>query len=93
MLRFQLSGSNVNVNMHGSKAPMKNHKNIGFLSNTISHENSQSYQASIVGPLLAGGQMMSRLKRYLGPLSPHQLNKYLINEKKCPSWTPSDKFF
>ena len=78
--------------------PLKNHKNIGFLSNTgpdpLKITKLQS-QFSTLGhhrhasktPFkwrFAGGMMIASLKWYVDPSSPHQL-------KKCQSSAPSDK--
>ena len=68
--------------------PMKNHKNIWFLSNT--------------GPGPLKFTKLPKLAFNFGPLLPHHRNvTYLFGssrplkkkEKKCKSWTPSDKNF
>ena len=58
--------------------PPKNHKNLGFLSNIGSDllkNHKATKPAFNVGPFSAGGPMMSRLKWYFDPPSPHQLKK------------------
>ena len=77
----------------GPGPPLKNHKNIEFLSNTgpepllmLGHH----WPASET-PLkwrLAGGPMMALSLWYLDP---HQLKKN--KKKRCLRWTPSDKLF
>ena len=80
----------------GSGSPMKNHKNIGFLSNIgpdplkirklpSQHSMSGHYQSSSEMPFkwhFAGGPMMVRKYWHLDPPFP---------QKSCQSWTPSDK--
>ena len=85
--------------MESGPPPLKNHKNMGFLSNTGLDplKKSQSYQASIqcwvimgrpakrhLNGILPGGPMMARFKWYLDPLSSHKKTKI----KCCQSWTP-----
>ena len=83
----------------GTGAPQKNHKNIGFLSNTgldplkitklpnqhsmLGHHRHAS-ETSIKWRF-AGGSMMARLKWYLDPPSPHQLKKQQQKKEKNPS--------
>ena len=90
----------------GSGPPLKNHKNIGFLSNTgldpLKITNLPSQQ-SMLGhhrhasetPFkwrFAGGPMMARfIYWYLDPLCPHQLKRN--KNKRSQNWTPSEKTF
>ena len=80
----------------GSPPPLKNHKNLGFLSNT-GRDPLKNYKATKpvfnVGPTFkwcfAGKPMMARLLYwYLDPSLPHQLKK-----KNHQSWNPSGKTF
>ena len=55
--------------------PLKNYKNIGFLSNT-GPETLKIHKANMPFKWrFVGGPMMVRFKWYMGPLSPHQLKK------------------
>ena len=66
----------------GLDPPLKNHKNLGFLSNTgPDHLKITKLPNSV----LLAGPMMARLKWYLDPPSPHQLKKC------CQICTTSDK--
>ena len=87
----------------GHPPPLKNHKNIGFLSNSgldplkytklpSQHSLSGHHQHASETPFkwrFAGGSMMARLKCYLDPPTPHQLKKK--QKKPRQNWTPSDK--
>ena len=89
-------------------APLKNHKNIEFLSTTgldslKSQKATCTKTASNVGPssaaremplkwLLLVGPTMAHLEWYADLLSPHQLNKK-TNNKRRDSGTPSDNTF
>ena len=72
--------------------PLKNYKNIGFLSNTgqdLLKNHTATKPAFNVGPpwvasetplkrCFAGGAMMARFSWYLDPLAPHQLKKHVV---------------
>ena len=81
--------------MQGVRTPLKNHKNIRFLSNIDLDllKNCNSAKPTFnVGPVkrFTGGPMMARLKWYFDPLSLHQVKN---KNKRCQSWTPSDETF
>ena len=72
---------------HGVRSPLKNHKNMVFLSNTgpdplkIKKLPSQHSMLRAIIGTPAKRYLMTRL----APLTPHQL-------KKCQSWTPLTNF-
>ena len=87
--------------------PLKNHKNLGFLSDSgpdpLKIHKATEPAFSMLGhhqhasktPFkwhFAGGQMMARLLWYLDPSTPLQLKKEK-KQKNRQSWTPSDKIF
>ena len=77
----------------GHPHPLKNHNNIGFLSDIdpiFLKKFNCAKPAFNVGPSPArqrhaGGPIIAHLKWYLDPLSLHQV------KKRCQSWTPSDE--
>ena len=85
----------------GPDHPLKNPKNIGFLSSTgldpleftklpSQHSMLGHYQHTSETPFkwrFAGGQIMARLKWCLDPPSPHQPKKKK-QKKKRHIWTP-----
>ena len=87
------------VGNRGSRPPLKNHKNIGFRSNTgpdplkiakLPSQNSMlgHHRHASKAPFkwhFASRRIIARLKWYLAPSSPDQ------PKKGCQSWTPSDK--
>ena len=106
------------VNMCGSRGgtggpdpppPMKNHKNIGFSSNTVPDSlKNRSYQASIqcwgiIGTPVKHHLMAFHWRAHDGPLivvlgsflpsSTKKKENKNKNKKRSLSWTPSDKTF
>ena len=82
----------------GPDPPLKNHKNIGFLSNTgpdLLKNHKATKPAFNVWPSSARQRMAFRWRADDGPLlvvfgSPH-LKKQQQKKKRCQSWNPSEK--
>ena len=88
--------------VRGSRPPLKNHKNIGFLSNTgldplkitklpSQHSILGHHQHTRETPFkwhFTGGPMMARLLWYLDPPSPHQPKKKHITVGPPPPPPP-----
>ena len=89
----------------GVWTPLKNHKNIEFLSNTgpdplKNHKTtkpvfnvgpSSAHQRNTIYWRFTGGPMMARFKWYFGSIVPSRTKKK--KKKTGQNWTPSDKTF